>query len=1009
MLMDDVSAVQSLNGAVLLAGDFNARTSNQADFLAPSYHTEFLCPYLPAPEALPDNIHSRSSADQGPLNQFGKKLLALCQDSNLLILNGRAEGDEQGCCTCHTHNGASLVDYFISSPSLLELKPALHVQEQPPDSDHCPLQLLIPLTCQAPRSNSPCTLNLPKLRYMSARVEQYCSVLANTLHFHFEAGPSDQCYATTIQECIVHAASQVHGYSRGDAFSRPMHAWYDEECKALRTQLNSISHSDPQFILLRKEYARVKRRKRRQAQLASQQQLCEQAYHDARAFWCRYRKRGQVLGNISSQQWHSAFKDLFGPEAGLAPPTQGQGQPQGENSELNDMVTPTEVKAAFQRLKRHKAAGMDGIKAEFLLDAEDMLIQPLAVTFTQMLSHGVPQSWCTGVIHPIFKSGDADDPSNYRGITVTSVLAKVFAMIIETRLSAWAEDHNLRAEGQAGFRKDHRTVDNIFIMHTLISKARKSKRKLYCCFVDFKKAFDSVPRHSLWQVLESLGVTGDILYCLKSIYDKDEACVLTGEGLSDSFRCTTGVKQGCPASPLLFGLYIDEIEALLKEAKDDIDAPMLLQTLVAILLFADDIALFSYSAQGLQAQLDILQKFCCMRGLTVNVAKTKVIVFESRRSQSPTFTYDGEEVERVEEFKYLGICFHATRGMSCAIQYLCNSARKAVFGLLGRCHELHICQPLLKLKLFDALVRPIMLYACEVWAIVGGKQALEDMERVEIRFLKMLLGVPQNTSSKLVHAEFGRLPLKHCWLQQCIKYLKRFLSLDDNRLCKTAFSADVQSAAGWYHGLSRQLRLFGIHLPRDLSEIDCDSIAHEVKDQAILAGMSACDGNHLEMAYFSFKVHFRVEPYISEAKNKHLRKSIAMFRVGSHWLGVRTGRLQGVPFMHRKCPTCNCIDDEKHAIFQCPIYRQARAKYPDLFCHAEDLTAFLTRNPCHRVALFLSACREARLNHNTIRYPAHYADADLGSIEINGVKICDHHDWNHHDTYDSDDSLMDLC
>ena len=428
-----------------------------------------------------------------------------------------------------------------------------------------------------------------------------------------------------------------------------------------------------------KDYTRLKRRKRRQSQHAFQQQLCEQASHDAHAFWRRYRKRDKILGNISSQQWHSAFQDLFGKEAGLASPIWEQDQPQGENPELNSCVRPMEVSAAFRRLKSHKAAGIDGIKAEYLLDAEDIICEPLAVTFTQMLSTGVPQSWCSGVIHPIYKSGDANDPSNYRGITVTSVLAKLFAMILETRLSTWAEGHNLRAEGQAGFRKDHRTVDHVFILSTLISKAHKSKRKLYCCFVDFRKAFDSIPRHCLWQVLKSKGITGDILSCLKSAYDKDEACVLTGGGLTDSFRCTMGVKQGCPASPLLFGLYIDNIEALLREAKDDIDSPTLLARIVAILLFADDIALLSYSPKGLQKQLDILQAFCKDHGLTVNVSKTQVVVFERKRSKSPVFTYNGDSIEQVESFKYLGICFHSSRGLSCAIEYLCNSARKTVF------------------------------------------------------------------------------------------------------------------------------------------------------------------------------------------------------------------------------------------------------------------------------------------------------------------------------------------
>ena len=90
---------------------------------------------------------------------------------------------------------------------------------------------------------------------------------------------------------------------------------------------------------------------------------------------------------------------------------------------------------------------MDGIKAEYLIDAEDFLLEPLTVSFNQMLICGVPQSWCSGVIHPIFKSGDANDPSNNRGITETSVPAKLFAMVLETRMSIWAESHDLRAEG----------------------------------------------------------------------------------------------------------------------------------------------------------------------------------------------------------------------------------------------------------------------------------------------------------------------------------------------------------------------------------------------------------------------------------------------------------------------------------------------------------------------------------------------------------------------------------
>ena len=125
----------------------------------------------------------------------------------------------------------------------------------------------------------------------------------------------------------------------------------------------------------------------------------------------------------------------------------------------------------------------------------------------------------------------------------------------------------------------------------------------------------------------------------------------TKAGPSDLFDCSIGVKQGCPLSPLLFSLYLDELETLLEEASGETDCPRLAEILTAILLFADDIALFSYTTKGLQRQLDILHAFCSDRGLKVNVQKTKTMVFEHQKSQTPPFRYAGNEIERVENFK----------------------------------------------------------------------------------------------------------------------------------------------------------------------------------------------------------------------------------------------------------------------------------------------------------------------------------------------------------------------
>jgi len=98
------------------------------------------------------------------------------------------------------------------------------------------------------------------------------------------------------------------------------------------------------------------------------------------------------------------------------------------------------------------------------------------------------------------------------------ILAKVFAMILEARLSSWAEERGLCARGQASFTKDFRTTDNLYILRTLIEQSTHKRKKLYCCFVDFCKAFDTVPHDLLWQVLAKMGIVGRFMQCLQNMY-----------------------------------------------------------------------------------------------------------------------------------------------------------------------------------------------------------------------------------------------------------------------------------------------------------------------------------------------------------------------------------------------------------------------------------------------------------------------------------------------------------
>ncbi len=167
-----------------------------------------------------------------------------------------------------------------------------------------------------------------------------------------------------------------------------------------------------------------------------------------------------------------------------------------------------------------------------------------------------------------FKGGDASKFENYKGITVGPILAKLFVMIFNKRLSEWAEQHVLRAKGQARFRKHYRITDQLFILGTLIEQSKAKKKPLYCCVLDFKNAFDTMLREVLWHVLANFRVEGHLLQCLQAMYAKDIVCINhPSKGITSSVKCQQGVKQGCPLSLLLFGLYLDALEGCLHGKK----------------------------------------------------------------------------------------------------------------------------------------------------------------------------------------------------------------------------------------------------------------------------------------------------------------------------------------------------------------------------------------------------------------------------------------------------------
>ena len=185
-------------------------------------------------------------------------------------------------------------------------------------------------------------------------------------------------------------------------------------------------------------------------------ELCEMASKDPKGFWRAFKTQQSNVCPVELAAQFEAFRALMGSQPAQTPEQAdvlGTSVRAADASCLNAPITTDELHDCIKRLKRNKSPGVDGILSEMIKDGGGVLHNCLLVVFNLMLTNHFPKQLSVGLITAVYKSGDKGDMSNYRGITVGSVIAKLFAMILDHRIAVWAEDEGIKAKGQAGFRK----------------------------------------------------------------------------------------------------------------------------------------------------------------------------------------------------------------------------------------------------------------------------------------------------------------------------------------------------------------------------------------------------------------------------------------------------------------------------------------------------------------------------------------------------------------------------
>ena len=361
-------------------------------------------------------------------------------------------------------------------------------------------------------------------------------------------------------------------------------------------------------------------------------------------------------------------------------------------------------------------------------------------------------------------------------------------------------------------------------------------------------------------------------------------------------------------------------------------------TIIA-LMFADDVACFSDTIVRLQHHINCIHSFCESVGMSLNLLKTKIIVFRNGGilKQIEKWYYNGERIDIVPFYKYLGVYFTPKLVWTKTKEVLAHQASKAVCRIFQYQKHFGNFPPNDLFKLFDSIVTPILCYGSDIWGFEYSKQ----IEKIHSQFCKRYIGLHQNAADFFALSECGRYPLAVTYMTQCIKYWVRLVQMPNHRYPKQCYNMLRSSAAAgkinWASCVRSLLyrRGFGYMWEADTIENGVHFIhmfKQRIKDCYMQELQSEIENSSKALQYKHFKTTFETAYYLHADLPYMYKKIISNFRCSSHSLMIEKGRHQKIDRSLRFCPLClKCnayvVEDEFHFFLICPTYTQIRNIY----------------------------------------------------------------------------------
>ena len=759
ILENDICQFNS-EGKVYVFGDFNGRVGEKLDFVTCDKNLE----NIDLEENIPDRPLARASLDKTCNNQ-GKRVLELCKSNQLRIANGRL-GNVLNTSTFTFMNSqtATTIDYLLLCERDFNTVSKFCICDFNYLSDHAPLDFTISCFNPVVRDYNDNFYSFTKTQWNDSLRDEFRHKLISRLP---DLNRAVYCLKNpckeSIDECLNAIVSILHDEAdplfskkvkiKSNACLNKNESWFDEECFIAKTNYRSMrkiynscrsEENRSMFFHAKRKYKKMLKRKKKEYKLKQVNKITLLRHSKPKDFWNLFTSKKNSSCQVPLTELFEHFQ-CMGSNSVLQKDknddnycTQGVFQSTDSTfEELNVCISQDEITKVIKKLKLGKAPGSDELLNSYFTETFDIILPYLCDLFNAILDSGsYPSTWAEGIVIPIFKKGDPNIFSNYRGITLLSNFSKIFTGVLQNRISKWSDENNIISDAQFGFREKMSTVDATFVLNSVIHKFISEKKRLYCAFIDFKRVFDSINRNLLWFKLNKLGLNGKILRIIQDMYSKIKAKVRKDNLCSDFFDNNVGLLQGEKMSPILFSLFLEDLELYLQGVEGD--GIEIFDMIITLLLFADDIVILAKSPSELQNKLNKLKDYCELYDLKVNCEKTKIVVFRKRGKikENEKWWYGGKSIEIVDKFNYLGTVFYYTGNFSNNFEFIQGKALRALNVFMFKIKDYEL-SPDITIELFDSFVGSILNYGSEVWGFSKANQ----LERVHLKFLKRLLYV----------------------------------------------------------------------------------------------------------------------------------------------------------------------------------------------------------------------------------------------------------------------------